>query len=579
MSRTVDEIKDKVNIVDVVGQVVPLKRAGANYQGLCPFHGEKTPSFSVSEQKQFFHCFGCGVGGDVIKFVEMYYHLDFKEAVERLAGQYGIPVEWGRGDTNAGEREELYAINREAAIYFYRCLRAGKNRGSLYAAERGLTPETLHTFGIGYAPDAWTGLYNHLKDKGVAEEKMIALGLVSKSKDRCYDKFRDRLIFPIQNTAGKIIGFGGRILGEGRPKYLNSQETPIFLKKNNLYGLYQSKQEVVAKDRIILVEGYMDAVSLYQAGIHNVAASLGTALTDNQVRLVKRYTKNAVLSYDSDDAGVRAALRGMDIFQAEGMDVRVLHVTDGKDPDDFIKKNGREAFQRLVDASLGYADYKIHYLEGQYDLSTDRGRVGFLEAAARVLLKLGPVEADMYTKELAERYGISREAIRREMEGGRAEEERRQQTVRPPAREAGKEERPALRPQERTLLKLLLEEPSYLAREEENEKVLTTPGAAAIYTALHEVYKEGDKVAVRSVMEHLEEEDQALLTSVENGMPLPGDTETVYRDCVQKAEREALKRREKELIDQIDLADEETNKEDIERLTTELMELQRKLQS
>ena len=581
MSRTVDEIKEKVNIIDVVGQVVQLKRTGINHKGLCPFHQEKTPSFIVSEQRQNFHCFGCGEGGDVIEFVKKYYNLDFTEAVEKLAEQYGIPIEWGKNDH--GERDELYRINREAAAYFYRQLRKGPNPGLSYAAGRGLTKETLHTFGIGYAPDGWTGLYDHLKEKGVDEEKMMRLGLISQSGKRYYDKFRNRLMFPIQNTAGKIIGFGGRILGDGQPKYLNSQETPVFQKKNNLYGLYQSKAEVVKEDRIVLVEGYMDAVSLYQGGIHNVAASLGTALTENQVRLIKRYTKNAYLCYDSDEAGIRAALRGMDIFQAEGMDVRVLHVTEGKDPDDFIKKRGKEAFLDLVDAALPYADYKIHYLEQQHDLSTDRGRVAFLVDAAGVLARLGPVEADMYTKELSERYGISRDAIRREMEGSRKERA-------PAPRRTEPEEQAAKVPMdqtERLLIKVFLTQQEYLDRADEWKDVIRSDSGQAITAAMQKLREagqaggQGQQTALNgpAVLEQLDEEDQLVFLAIRDGMPTPQDPIGAYRDCLAKAHRAMLRKKEQDLIDRLALADGTVNKEEVDRITAELIDVQMQLKS
>ena len=575
MSRTVDEIKEKVNIIDVVGQVVQLKRAGINYKGLCPFHQEKTPSFVVSEQRQSFHCFGCGVGGDAIEFVKRYYNLEFTEAVEKLAGQYGITVEWGRSDH--GEREELYKINREAAAYFYRQLRTGPNPGLAYAAQRGLTKETLHTFGIGYAPDGWTGLYDHLKEKGISEEKMMRLGLISQSTrsgagSRYYDKFRNRLIFPIQNTAGKIIGFGGRILGDGQPKYLNSQETPVFQKKNNLYGLYQSKAEVVKEDRIVLVEGYMDAVSLYQGGIHNVAASLGTALTENQVRLIKRYTKNAYLCYDSDEAGIRAALRGMDIFQAEGMDVRVLHVTEGKDPDDFIKQRGKEAFLDLLDEALPYADYKIKYLEGRHDLSTDRGRVSFLVDAARVLARLGPVEADMYTKELSERYGISRDAIRREMEGSRENPAPARQR-----QDAGKEPVPSvpMDQTERMLIRVFLTQQEYLDRENEWGDVFRSDSGRQIVAAM----QNASDLTGPAVLEQLDEPEQQVFLAIRDGMPAPADPGGAYADCLAKAKRAILRKKEQDLIDRLALADGTVNKEEVDRITAELIDVQRQLKS
>ena len=296
----VDEIKSRCNIVDVIGRVVPLKKSGSNFKGVCPFHNEKTPSFVVSETKQIFTCFGCGATGDVIAFVKRYYNLEFRGAVEMLAREYGISLDGAfRSNRN---KDELYEINRQAARFFYKAMREKSNKGYTYMKNRGISEETMNKFGIGYADDGWTSLYDFLGAAGVAEKKMLELGLISKSKDRCFDKFRDRVIFPIINTAGKVIGFGGRIIGDGEPKYLNSQESGIFQKKNNLYGLNLARKDVSREDSIVLVEGYMDVVSLYQAGVRNVSASLGTALTENQARLIKRYTRNVVLSYDSDQA-------------------------------------------------------------------------------------------------------------------------------------------------------------------------------------------------------------------------------------------------------------------------------------
>ncbi|MFR9144560.1 MAG: DNA primase, partial [Lentihominibacter sp.] len=308
----VDEIKSRCNIVDVIGRVVPLKKAGSNYKGVCPFHNEKTPSFIVSESKQIFTCFGCGATGDLLEFVKRYYNLDFRGSVEMLAKEYGISLE-GAFRSNK-DKDELYEINRQAARFFFKALRQQANLGYTYMKRRGISEEILNKFGIGYADEKWDSLYGFLRGKGISEEKMLDLGLISKSNGRYFDKFRNRVIFPIINTGGKVIGFGGRIIGEGEPKYLNSQESNIFKKKYNLYGLNLAGGDVRKEDSIILVEGYMDVVSLYQNGVRNVSASLGTALTENQARLIKRYTKNVILSYDADNAGQSAAMRGLDIL-------------------------------------------------------------------------------------------------------------------------------------------------------------------------------------------------------------------------------------------------------------------------
>ncbi|MDO4177322.1 MAG: DNA primase, partial [Bacillota bacterium] len=414
----VEEIKNRCNIADVIGRVVTLKKAGSTLKGLCPFHKEKTPSFVVYESSQRYKCFGCNEGGDVFNFVQKYYNLDFREAVEMLAKEYGIDIPEGSfgGGSNSKKNEKFYEINRQAAIFFYKAMREKENPGMPYMLKRGIKRETLDKFGIGYADGEWTSLADHLNSLGYENEDLFQIGLVSKKENRYYDKFRDRVIFPIKNTGGKVIGFGGRILDKGEPKYLNSPESSIFLKKNNLYGLDITKKYVTNEDSIILVEGYMDVISLYQAGIRNVSASLGTALTDNQARLIKRYTPNVILSYDADNAGQTAALRGLDILYAEDCRAKVLVVNDGKDPDEFIKANGRDAFLKLAAEALPYGDFKLAKAREKYDLSDDQQRMDYSRAALKILRGMKPVEADIYMGRVASETGISEMALRREYE-------------------------------------------------------------------------------------------------------------------------------------------------------------------
>ena len=302
--EAIEELKNQIDIVDVIGRSVELKRAGANYKGLCPFHNEKTPSFIVSPQKQIFTCFGgCGASGDVVTFVKRYYNLDFNEAVEKLADEYGIEIQ---KNSHKDDREKYYEVNREAARLFYRNLTEKKNPGYTYFQRRGIQDSTIKKFGLGYAEDSWNNLYDYFKKKGTDEKILIELGLISKKGDRCYDKFRNRVIFPIINTAGKVIGFGGRALdNEAMPKYLNSPENKVFQKKNNLYALNSTRQDIGKEGSAIIVEGYMDTISLYQRGITNVVASLGTALTEAQGRLLRRSCEQVILGYDADGAGRR----------------------------------------------------------------------------------------------------------------------------------------------------------------------------------------------------------------------------------------------------------------------------------
>ena len=412
---TLEELKSRLNIVDVIGRVVPLRRAGSNFKGVCPFHNEKTPSFVVSEQKQIFTCFGCGASGDAIEFTKRYYNLEFQEAVEKLAAENGLSINLHKGN---GDREKYYEINKEAARFFYRAFTEQQNAGYTYMKNRGMDDAILKKFGIGYADESWDSLYLFFKKKGISEKILLELGLISESKGKYYDKFRNRVMFPIINTSGKVIGFGGRAIGQAEPKYLNSPENKVFQKKNNLYALNITKQDIGKEGYAILVEGYMDAISLYQNGVRNVGASLGTALTDNQARLLNRYTKNVVLSYDADSAGRNAALRGIEVLSKQDCKVKVLHVTDGKDPDDFIKKNGKDAFLKLVDQALPMIDYKLLGAQKDLNLSTEEGKLDFMKKAAPILKNLGPVEADIYIQKIARELKISEGAIRMETFGG-----------------------------------------------------------------------------------------------------------------------------------------------------------------
>ncbi len=569
-----DEIKSRCNIVDVIGRVVPLKKSGSNYKGVCPFHNEKTPSFVVSETKQIFTCFGCGATGDVLAFVKRYYNLDFRGAVEMLAREYGISLEGAfRGNK---DKEELYEINRQAARFFYRALREGSNPGYTYMKSRGISEEILNKFGIGYADDSWDSLYDHLVSKGFKESKLMELGLISKSKERYFDKFRGRVIFPIMNTSGKVIGFGGRIIGDGEPKYLNSQESSVFQKKYNLYGLNLSGKDVRNEDSIILVEGYMDVVSLYQHGVRNVSASLGTALTENQARLIKRYTKNVILSYDADQAGQNAALRGLDILYAEGCRARVLKVNDGKDPDEFIKKNGKPAFMELVKSALPYGDFKLSMAKSKYDISDEQQRIEFLKDAVDILKGMNPIEADIYIKKLAEKTGISEGAIRFEYSGNNSQEKNARKHEAPGMNEEQEEtEIPLL---EQDLLKLMLLETRFAKLPDDmDESIFTSSAGKTIYRRLLELDDNTDYVDIGRIEDGLDEKTMEQFEIIKEKIIPRGREDIIFSECIGRIRKRELKKREAKIIMQLSMADEEENRNDIIKLTEQLMEIQKKI--
>ena len=573
-SNIVEEIKSRCNIVDVVGRVVTLKKAGSNYKGLCPFHNEKTPSFNVNEEKQIFKCFGCGASGDVIAFVEKYYNHDFRGACEMLAGEYGIDLTGAFGSSE--HKKELYEINRQAAMFFYKALRSGMNPGYAYMKNRGISEETMNRFGIGYADGDWHSLLDHMESLGVSRDKLMHLGLISQSKGRFYDKFRDRVIFPIINPGGKVIGFGGRIIGDGNPKYLNSQESDVFQKKNNLYGLNLAKSDITKEDRIVLVEGYMDVISLYQAGIRNVCASLGTALTDSQARLIRRYTKNVILSYDADEAGQNAAMRGIDILYQEGLRPKVLRVTGSKDPDEFISKNGRSAFVQLMDEALPYGDFKMARLSSRYDLEDEQQRLDYLRDIIEQLQVMKPVEADLYIGKIAEQTGISPQAIRREYETGRQEPARPVRQTRPEPEAAAAEISEA----EKTLLKLMLTDMKFTGLPEDiRGQVFRSEEGSAVYRLILELRGEQGGGAGPADLQKLREAagpDMYDVLEDIRGMIIPADKEeTIYAECVDYIRKEELRRQDQEITWKLSLDDGSLSDEEAGKLMRRQAEIQR----
>jgi DNA primase len=574
--NAIEEIKSRCNIVDVVGRQVVLKKTGNNHKGLCPFHNEKTPSFIVSEDRQMFTCFGCGATGDVIEFTQRIHNLDFPEAIEKLAGEYGIEL----GDSGFGTESKkagLYELNREAAAFFYRKFSEGPNPALEYMQKRGLDAATLRKFGIGYADDQWQSLLEHFQAKGTDPAVLLELGLLSRSKDRYYDKFRDRVMFPIINTRGKVIGFGGRVLGEGNPKYLNSPESPVFQKKNNLYGLNLTRQDISKENSVILVEGYMDAVSLYQHGVRNVAATLGTALTVNQATMIKRYTDNIILAYDADQAGQAATLRGMDILYEAGCNVKVLLVSDGKDPDDFIRKNGKEAFLELVKDALPFADYKLYLLQKAYDLTTTDGSLRFLKEIAKVLRGLRPIEADYYIKKVAKQTNISEGAIKREV--GDPKDPSVGDSNRTSGQAAQTDQKKAIpaAPQlQRNLLKLMLVKSAYIPKVQPYESVFQDQDCYRIYEIVRSLYKSDEEIDIKKLEDSLGEHELATLHHIMQTVQFADRDDRVFADCISHIKEIQRGKREEEIITLLSVLNDEGDNTAIIALTKELMELQRK---
>lgn len=413
------ELADRNDIAEVVSGYVRLtKKSGANLFGLCPFHNEKTPSFSVSPDKQIYHCFGCGKGGSVINFIMEIENLSFPDAVAFLARRAGMEVPDDGDRETRNRRERLLALNREAARFFHTMLLEPAGRPAQdYIARRGISPGMVKNFGLGFAPDTFYDLVNAMHDKGFQDFELVDAGLANgnKSGKGVHDVFRNRLMFPVIDVRGNVIGFSGRILGEGEPKYLNTRETPVFNKSRNLFALNLAKKS--KNGYILLTEGNIDVVSLHQAGFDSAVASLGTSLTPEQARLISRYTGEVVIAYDNDGAGQKAAQRAIGILSPLDLKVRVLQMEGAKDPDEFIKARGADAFANLLTASENHVLYQLSKAAAGRDLQSDEGRVAYLKAAADIVAKLpSPVEREVYAMRVAETAGISKDAVLAEAE-------------------------------------------------------------------------------------------------------------------------------------------------------------------
>ena len=410
-----DEIKSKNDIVDIVSQYVVLKRAGRNYMGLCPFHKEKSGSFCVSPDKQIFHCFGCGVGGNVFHFISKIENLNFKESVEMLANRAGVELPVSSNSAEDDKRERLksrvYEVNKCAAEFYHENLyKPTAKPGQEYVKKRHLDNKTLKAFKIGYS-GRFNELYTELKSKGFTEEEILASCLVNKNPDgKFIDRFRNRLMFPIFDTHERVIAFGGRVLDDSKPKYINSPEDIVYSKGRHLFAFniarkYNSKT-------IIMVEGYMDAVSLHQRGIHNAVASLGTALTEAQGRLLRRSCEKVIIGYDADGAGQAATLRGLEILQNLGCDIRILQIEGAKDPDEFVVKYGPERFQMYVDKAISLVEFKVKMLKKSLDLDNVNDKIKFLNEVAKIVAKVeNSMEREVYVDKISLEYKVSKDAI------------------------------------------------------------------------------------------------------------------------------------------------------------------------
>lgn len=411
-----EQLRANTDIESVISPYVNLRRRGKNLVGLCPFHNEKTPSFTVYPENGSFYCFGCGVGGDVITFVRRMENLDYMEAVKQLADRAGMALpEDGYDDTLAKKRTAVLAANRAAAKFFHAQLYTEQGRQALdYFLDRGLAPETIRHFGLGFAPNDWRALKRHLNEQGFDDVLLESANLLRRSdkngKVSYYDNFRNRVMFPIIDPRGNVIAFGGRVLDDSKPKYINTSDTLVYKKSNGVFALNFAKNGNDGK--LIIAEGYMDVIALHQAGFTNAVACLGTALTKEQANLLSRYADTIILSYDADEAGQKATARALGIFGTTGMEIKVLHLEGGKDPDEIIKNYGAQRFQAIIDGAANDTEYRLLKARQGIDLATDDGKVKYLSAAAEILAEIGsPVEVDVYASRLAHELGVDKLAI------------------------------------------------------------------------------------------------------------------------------------------------------------------------
>ncbi|MBQ7737534.1 MAG: DNA primase [Oscillospiraceae bacterium] len=545
--RFLDELTERNDIVDVVSQYVRLtKRTGANLFGLCPFHSEKTPSFSVNRDRQIYHCFGCGKGGGVINFIMEVENLDFPDAVAFLARRANMPMPEEAEGEDTSRRKRLLELNKEAARFFYAQLVAPTGRPAQeYVNRRQISPAMVRAFGLGYAPDSWSALTDAMRQKGYSDQDLFDAGLMKHGRNGGgYDAFRNRLMFPVIDVRGSVIGFSGRILGDGEPKYLNSPETPVFSKSHNLFALNLAKKS--KSGYIILTEGNIDVVSLHQAGFDSAVASLGTSLTAEQARLISRYVSEVVLCYDSDEAGRKAAQRGISILQKLDLKVRVLQVPGAKDPDEFIKKNGADAFRNLLEASEGQVEYRLKLIEEQHPPLTDEGKVDYFKAAAALLSALpSQVEREVYSARVAEKAAVSRQAVadeverlrKRRLRDARKKEEREQ--TRPsvasqPTQRGIRYDDPRSARAEEGVIRLLYLDPG-LARNRElpAPESFSSPLLGRFYGELLHRIQAGERISLGVLAGRFTPEEMSHFTSVVDGTEDLSNADRALNDYIR----------------------------------------------
>ena len=526
--KFIQDLIDRSDIVDVVSSYVRLtKRSGANMFGLCPFHSEKTPSFSVSPDRQIYHCFGCGKGGGVISFIMEIENLSYPEAVAFLARRAGMQMPEETDSAEGRKRARMLALNKDAARWFYSQLSEPSGKSAVeYIRRRGISPAMVKNFGLGAAPDTWESLRGAMRDKGYTDFELFDAGLVKRGRNGgFYDAFRNRLMFPVIDVRGNVIGFSGRILGDGEPKYLNSPETLVFNKSRNLFALNLAKRS--KSGYIILSEGNIDVVSLHQAGFDSAVASLGTSLTPEQARLISRYTNEVIIAYDNDGAGLKASQRAIGILEKLDIKVRVLRMSGAKDPDEFIKAKGPEAFRKLIEDSENQVDYRLRAIRDKYDLTVTEQKSDYLREAVDLLARLpDDVRRHVYAMDLANEVGLPPDVIVSDVEKRRKrivsgayrdvqrQQEQPERLMQPAARDLRYED-PASAAAEEGLIRLLYLEPDLIQTPDLPDGAsFSSPGLGRIFDALCARIRRGDSVSTDLLAGELSGDEMSLLVSI-----------------------------------------------------------------
>lgn len=558
------ELKMKTDIEDVISTYVTLKRRGATLVGLCPFHNEKTPSFTVYPATQSFYCFGCGAGGDAITFVKKIENLDYLDAVKTLAQRAGLQMpQEGFDDSLSKRRRRILEMNREAARFYHSVLLSPEGKvGYDYYIGRALSAATINHFGLGFAPNQWDALLKHMRAKGYQPAELVDAGLARKGQKGYYDNFRNRVMTPIIDVRGNVIAFGGRVLDDSKPKYINTGDTLVYKKTNELFALNFAKDS--KEDALILCEGYMDVIAMHQAGFTNAVAGCGTALTTEQVRLISRYAKEVILTYDADEAGQKALQKAMTLFDQTDVKVRIPALVGGKDPDEIIRTYGRDKFKGMLEGASNETEFRLLALRRQYNLATTQGKIDFIGGALQILATLPPVEQDLYVSRLSEELGVERQNMKVQLQdlvarqGNRREKREFNRIVQENMRKTARETMATdaslrkLRAEDR-LISLLLRYPDCSRLCKDFDPQWLTPGfAQRVFTLILQRLENGDGTELMDLRDRLTDDEMGRLSGIIARGGESAAAKQEFSDCLQTIRAEQQKKQESaaELDDQ-----------------------------